>query len=191
MTSVLASCSPSRRTTATLAGDGSPKVLKSIKDVITHLEKQIKKLEDQMDHFVENSDAFRAKVEVLQWIPGIGPQVSRTLLAHLPELGTGTRQTITALVGLAPFPDDTGLTKGHGTFAAVGARFASACTRPLSWRSAGAPDEGVLRQPQSAGKNLQSSPRRRGRKLLVVANALIRKMKPYEAPANSVCMETA
>lgn len=93
-------------------GDGSPKVLKSIKDVITHLEKQIKKLEDQMDHFVENSDAFRAKDEVLQSIPGIGPQVSRTLLAHLPELGTGTRQTITALVGLAPFPDDSGPHKG-------------------------------------------------------------------------------
>lgn len=29
------------------------------------------------------------------------------------------------------------------------------------------------------------------RKLLVLANALIRKMKPYEAPANSVCMKTA
>ena len=55
-----------------------------------------------------DSEAFRAKDEVLQSIVGIGPQVSRTLRAHLPELGRGSRQSIAALVGLAPFADDSG-----------------------------------------------------------------------------------
>lgn len=81
---------------------GSPKVLKSINCLIAYLKKQIKTLEDRLNDFVESCDAFRAKNEVLQSIAGVGPQVSRTLLAHLPELGQGSRQTISALVGLAP-----------------------------------------------------------------------------------------
>ena len=61
-----------------------------------------------MDRIVAESEAFKAKDEILQSIVGVGPQVSRTLLVHLPELGTGTRQSIAALVGLAPFADDSG-----------------------------------------------------------------------------------
>ena len=89
------------------AGD-SARVLKNINAHIDYLEKQIKALEDEMDHFVDTTDTYRAKDELLQSIPGIGPQVSRTLLAYLPELGKGTRQQITALVGLAPYNDDSG-----------------------------------------------------------------------------------
>ncbi len=38
----------------------------------------------------------------------VGPQVSRILLAHLPELGHESRQKISALVGLALYNDDSG-----------------------------------------------------------------------------------
>jgi transposase len=90
------------------AQGSSPKVLRNIGKVITFLEKQIADLEDRMDRIVTGSETFKAKDDILQSIVGIGPQVSRTLLVHLPELGTGTRQSITALVGLAPFADDSG-----------------------------------------------------------------------------------
>jgi transposase len=61
-----------------------------------------------MDGIVESSETFKAKDEILQSIVGIGPQVSRTLLVHVPELGQCSRQMISALVGLAPYPDDSG-----------------------------------------------------------------------------------
>jgi transposase len=173
-------------------GDGSPKVLKSIKEVIAHLEKQIEELEDQMDQFVENSDAFRAKDEVLQSIPGIGPQVSRTLLAHLPELGTGTRQTISALVGLAPYPDDSGPHKGprhiRGGRSKVRIGLYQAAVVAIRWCP---PMKKFYANLKKRGKASKVALVAVARKLLVLANALIRKMKLYKEPANSVCEQTA
>ena len=45
-------------------------------------------------------------------IPGVGPVVSATLLADLPELGTLNRQQIAALVGVAPLNRDSGTRRG-------------------------------------------------------------------------------
>lgn len=48
-------------------------------------------------------------------VPGVGEQLSLTLLAYLPELGTLDRRQIAALVGLAPFNRDSGTLRGHRT----------------------------------------------------------------------------
>jgi transposase len=169
-------------------GDGSPKVLKSIEQVIAYLEKQIEKLEDQLDHFVDNSDAFRAKDEVLQSIPGVGPQVSRTLLAHLPELGSGSRQTITALVGLAPYNNDSGLSKGmrhiRGGRSKVRIGLYQAAVVAIRYC---AEMKAFYANLKARGKASKVALVAVARKLLVLANALVRDMKPYQAPTNSVC----
>lgn len=47
--------------------------------------------------------------DVLQSVPGIGPIVSRTLQAELPDLGTLNRRAIAALVGVAPLNRDSGV----------------------------------------------------------------------------------
>src|SRR5262249_6517714 len=91
----------------------SPRVLRSIDKHIDYLESHIHDLEGRMDRVIEGCAAFQARDEILQTITGIGPQVSRTLLAFLPELGRCSRQAITALVGLAPFNDDSGTHTGE------------------------------------------------------------------------------
>ena len=111
------------------AQGASAKVLKNIDKHIAFLERQIEDLEGRMDRIVADSETFKAKDEILQSIVGIGPQVSRTLLVHLPELGQGTRQSIAALVGLAPSPTTAAPVATSATSAAVGARCASRCTR--------------------------------------------------------------
>ncbi len=113
---------------------GPARVAASIDNHIRHLEKQIRSLEDRMDKFVESSEAFRAKDEVLQSIPGVGPQVSRTLLAHLPELGQGSRQTITAWSALPRTTTTAGKKVVPGTSAAGGAKSGWACTKRRWWR---------------------------------------------------------
>ena len=45
-------------------------------------------------------------------VPGVGEQLSLTLLAHLPELGTLDRRQVAALVGVAPFNRDSGTMRG-------------------------------------------------------------------------------
>ncbi|HZV08021.1 MAG TPA: IS110 family transposase [Gemmataceae bacterium] len=50
---------------------------------------------------------------LLQSVPGVGPVLTQTLLALLPELGQLTRRQIAALVGLAPFDFESGKFKGQ------------------------------------------------------------------------------
>ena len=44
--------------------------------------------------------------------PGVGPNLARTLLVGLPELGTLNRWQIAALAGVAPFNHDSGNRRG-------------------------------------------------------------------------------
>jgi transposase len=170
------------------AAGGSAKVLRNIDRHIEYLEKQISDLVDRMDQIVESSETFRTKDEILQSIVGIGPQVSRILLVHLPELGQRTRQSIAALVGLAPFADDSG--RERHTRHVRGGR---AKVRVGLYQAAVA---AIRHCPVM--KNFYGSLKARGkppkvaliavaRKLLVLANALLRTMTPCRKPANSVC----
>ena len=45
----------------------------------------------------------------------MGPVMSRTVVAELPELGTLNRQQIAAFVGVAPFNCDSGRLRGRRT----------------------------------------------------------------------------
>ena len=176
-----------QRHSATVA-QASSKVLKSIDKHIHYLEGQIKDLEKRMDQLIESSTAFQARDEILQTITGVGPQVSRTLLAHLPELGKCSRQKIAALVGLAPFNDDSGT---HGGARHIrGGR--SKVRRGLYQAAVAAIRHCVGMRAfyaslKKRGKASRVALIAVARKLLVLANALIRDMKPYQAPANSVC----
>ena len=169
----------------------SAKVQKNIDAHLQYLKKQIQKLEERMDAFVDHSEAFRAKDEILQSIPGIGPQVSRTLLAYLPELGQGTRQQITALVGLAPFNDDSG-NQSHTRHIRGGrgkVRLGLYQAAVVAIRHLPSLKDFYVRL-KAKGKASKVALIAVARKLLVLANALIRTMTPY-APANSVCPKNA
>jgi transposase len=65
-----------------------------------------------MDQAIQQSPVWRAKEDLLRSVPGVGPVVSRTLLADLPELGALNRKQIAALVGVAPLAKDSGTLRG-------------------------------------------------------------------------------
>ncbi|MEM1118747.1 MAG: IS110 family transposase, partial [Bacteroidota bacterium] len=48
-------------------------------------------------------------------VPGVGPVVSATLIAELPELGRLSGKQIAALVGVAPLARDSGTLRGRRT----------------------------------------------------------------------------
>ena len=166
----------------------SPKVLRNIEKHMAFLERQIKDLEDRMDRIVADSETFKAKDDILQSITGIGPQVARTLLVHLPELGQGTRQTITALVGLAPFADDSGKTSGirhiRGGRAKVRIALYQAAVAAVRYCATMKAFYATLK---AKGKATKVALIAVARKILVLANALLRTMTPYNNRANSVC----
>jgi transposase len=176
-----------QRHSATVAKAAAP-ILQSIDQLIQYLEQQIQDLEKRMDALIESSAAFRARNEILRTITGIGPQVSRTLLAFLPELGQLRRQALAALVGLAPFNDDSGAYAGQRHI-----RGGRSKVRLGLYQSAIA---AIRHCPQMKAHYAKLKARGKAsrvaiiavaRKILVLANALIRDMVPYKAPANSVC----
>ena len=79
---------------------------------IRWLERELGVVESALQRAIEASPVWRARDDLLQTAPGIGPQISHALIALLPELGTLKRQHISALVGVAPFNDDSGGRRG-------------------------------------------------------------------------------
>lgn len=167
-------------------------VVKSIDDLIRFLEKQIEDLETRMDELIEKSETFEASNEILRTITGIGPQVSRTLIAYLPERGKYDRQSIAALVGLAPFDDDSGKHTGQRHISGGRSKVRMGMYQAAVAAIRHCPHMGAFYAGLKArGKASRVALIAVARKLLVLANALIRDMVPYKAPANSVCGKKA
>ena len=70
---------------------------------IAWLEQELSELDGELRQTILSSPVWREKDELLRSVPGVGNQVSITLLADLPELGSLGRKQIAALVGVAPF----------------------------------------------------------------------------------------
>ena len=85
---------------------------KSIRHVLKLLEKEIDQLEAEIARLLQSDDDWRAKIQLLSTVPGVAKVTSATLVAEVPELGRLNRQAIAALVGLAPFNDDSGRHRG-------------------------------------------------------------------------------
>jgi transposase len=83
-----------------------------IKEHIDWLEESIAELDQQLKAQLKDSALWQGKDDILQSVPGIGPVVSFSLIADLPELGTLNRQKISKLVGVAPLNNDSGEQRG-------------------------------------------------------------------------------
>ena len=83
-----------------------------VKQHISHLEELIKRLDQDIDQMIGNSPIWKAKDELFRSVKGVGPVLSRTLLAELPEIGQLSRQKLSKLVGVAPLNNDSGKRKG-------------------------------------------------------------------------------
>ena len=70
---------------------------------IAWLERELDDLDEGLRQTLRQSPVWREKEDLLRTVPGVGEQLSLTLLAYLPELGTLDRRKIAALVGVAPF----------------------------------------------------------------------------------------
>ena len=90
----------------------SKPALKSIDAILEALNKQIDKLDKQIRKLIDSDDDFKDLDRQLRSVPGVGPVLSSTLIAELPELGQTDRQCIGALVGVAPFNRDSGKSRG-------------------------------------------------------------------------------
>ena len=86
---------------------------KSLTEHVAWLDKRIERLDEDMGERLRSSQLWRAKDDLLQTIPGVGPVMSRTMLGLCPELGVLNRREIAKLIGLAPLANDSGKYRGR------------------------------------------------------------------------------
>jgi transposase len=86
---------------------------KSVREHIEWLDLRIGIIERDLDTRFKNSPAYQLKYELLGGTPGVGRVTVAMLLGRLPELGTVGAKRISALVGVAPFADDSGKRRGQ------------------------------------------------------------------------------
>ena len=89
-----------------------PAVRAKVAAHIAWLEQALAELDAELDQLLRASPLWRERDQLLRSVPGVGPTVALTLLAHLPELGHGSVKHVATLVGLAPLNRDSGAWRG-------------------------------------------------------------------------------
>jgi transposase len=91
----------------------SPTLQVLISEHITWLRQHLKDLEKEIDDFNHRESTMKEKQDLLRSVKGVGPITACVLSANLPELGHLNKKKIAALVGVAPFNNDSGRLRGR------------------------------------------------------------------------------
>ena len=108
----------------------SKAVRKRIEAHIRWLETELDRADKDLDHSIRQSPIWCENEDLLRSVPSVGPVVSRTLLAELPELGRLNRKQIAALVGIAPLNCDSGTFRGRRGICGVRALYGGLGSQP-------------------------------------------------------------
>lgn len=166
----------------------TPRLRPALEEHLRWLERQIRDLDAALETTIRASPLWQAKATVLRSIPGIGAVVSATLLGELPELGTLDRGQIAALAGLAPHNCDSG--------GRTGSRHIWGGRAPVRTALYMAAVSGIRHNPviralydrlhNQAGKPKKVAIVACMRKLLTIANAMLRDGVPWRAPETAI-----
>jgi transposase len=88
-------------------------IVKGTKSLLEQIDKQIEKVEAELNQLIDDDPHWSNINELLQSIPGIGPETARTLIVECPDLGSGDPAKICALAGVVPFNCDSGRFRGQ------------------------------------------------------------------------------
>ena len=156
-------------------GTAPPQFQKRIQTHVTWLTTELERGESELDEMIRRRPLWGEHEDLLRSVPGVGPILSRTLLAELPELGTLNRKQIAALVGVAPFNRDRGTLRGHrsiwGGRAAVGTTLYMATVVAKTWNPL---IKNFYQHLRTRGKPAKVALVACMRKLLTILNAMMK-----------------
>ena len=144
------------------------------------LEQELAALDSDIAAHIRQSPMWRAKDDLLQSVPGVGPHTASLFLAARPELGTLNRRQIAALVGVAPLNNDSGKHRGSRTI--WGGR--ATVRGPLYMATLVATRSNPVIRPfyrrlVAAGKPKKVALIAAMRKLLTILNSMMRDRRPW------------
>lgn len=152
-----------------------------IRKHIKWLERQLAKVDQDLDTMIRKSPVWSAKSNLLRDVPGVGPNLARTLIAELPELGRLNHKEIAALVGVAPLSRDSGKWRGKRMIWGGRAPVRSALYMSIWSASKWNPVISVFyRRLRDAGKPPKVAQTACMRKLLTILNAMVRDGRKWD-----------
>ena len=159
-----------------------PQELKAgIDRIIKTLDRELKRLEQLIDHAVDQHAPSRHKRELLTSMPGIGNSVAATLLGDLPELGSLNRREIASLTGVAPFNRDSGKLRGKRRIRGGRAHSRTALYLSAMVATRFNPDiKRFYERLVSAGKHKKVALTACIRKIVTALNAMLRDNSPWQ-----------
>ncbi len=130
--------------------------------------------------------------DLLRTVPGVGEQISLTLLAYLPELGTLDRRQVAALAGVAPFNRDSGILRGKRAVWGGRSRVRAALYMgALSATRYNPVIRDFYQTLLTAGKPKKVALVACMRKLLVILNSMLRHRSPWRGMTPAVAGHSA
>jgi transposase len=145
------------------------------------LTEQLQEIEREIHRLIDSTPEWKERETILESTIGVADKTSFTLVAELPELGSLSRQRIAALVGLAPYNNDSG--QSRGTRSIRGGR--STVRHALYMATLVASRHNPVisahyRKLLDTGKQKKVALVACMRKLLTILNAMIRNKQPWK-----------
>ena len=165
----------------------STKMWSYVAKTLDAIEVQINQVEQQVFQAIRNDPEWNRVDQLLRSVPGIGPVTSATVLARLPELGQLNSREIAALVGVAPYNQDSGKSQGRRTIEA--GRKDLRCAIYMATLVAiryNATIKTFYDRLVSAGKPRKVAITAAMRKLVVILNAMIRNGEAFQVDLGAV-----
>jgi len=156
-------------------------VAASCRQIIALLTEERTRVEDLLQAELLATATGPGRSSLLQTIPGVGPAVTMTLMADLPELGSLDRKAVASLAGLAPHPNQSGTRTGQAHIS--GGRPCVRAALYMAAVSAVRTDNGFKREYQAlrqAGKPAKVVLVAIARKIVVAANGMLKAGRPWQ-----------
>ena len=167
-------------------GTTLPPVRPRVEAHIAWLRQELADIDRDLRQTIRSSPVWREKDDLLRSVPGIGPVLSTTLVAELPELGALDRKQIAALVGVAPLNCESGILRGRRIIWGGRSRVRAALYMATLVAIHHNP---VIRQFYerlcAAGKAKKVALTACLHKLLIILNAIVRQRLPWQASAQA------
>lgn len=143
---------------------------------------EVGRIETDLDQAIQATAGWQEKVELYTSAPGIGPKTAYSLIAEVPELDRISAKQISALVGVAPYPRESGVFKG--TRRIRGGRISVRCMLYMATLSAIRCNPVIkahYTQLRARGKVFKVAMVACMRKLLVILSAMARSKTPWDS----------
>lgn len=148
---------------------------------LKHIDAQIKAIDSQIERLLQADGELKARFDILLSIPGIGKSSAFNLLISLPELGSLENKQAAAMAGVAPMTRQSGTWNGKAVIKGGRRELRHQIYMPALVATRYNPDlKEVYERLVARGKPPKLAIIAVMRKLVVTANACLRKMKPWQ-----------